>query len=192
MARPGPLDGFTARNGRTYRGTIEVDHDDWKLKVSSLGWNEGEGVRDEPEYEVNPDPLGRCRCEQENCRRRDPDPLRLSAQGRRGPAGGGAEATEAGVEKEGKRAKEIRALVAEMQSDGPPPSCGFILPRTVCKREMTREEAEVYLRNGRTDLLEDFTSRFGRPFSAVLVLKENGRHGFEFLPRRARESRRRK
>jgi DNA topoisomerase-3 len=60
------------------------------------------------------------------------------------------------------------------------------LPRTVCKREITREEAEVYLRNDRTDLLEDFTSRFGRPFSATLVLKENGRHGFEFPPRRAR------
>src|SRR4029453_10167524 len=59
----------------------------------------------------------------------------------------------------------------------------FVLPRTVCKREITREEALVYLRSGRTELLTEFTSRFGRPFSAVLFLKENGRHGFEFPPR---------
>ena len=58
-----------------------------------------------------------------------------------------------------------------------------MLPRTVCKRELTRKEALVYLANGRTELLEDFTSRFGRPFSAILFLKENGRHGFEFPPR---------
>ena len=44
----------------------------------------------------------------------------------------------------------------------------------MCKREITRDEALVYLRDGKTELLTDFTSRFGRPFSAQLVLKENG------------------
>jgi DNA topoisomerase-3 len=66
-----------------------------------------------------------------------------------------------------------------------PGGCGFVLPRTVCKREITRDEAQVYLRTGKTDLLTDFTSRFGRPFAATLVLKKNGRHGFEFQPREA-------
>ena len=61
-----------------------------------------------------------------------------------------------------------------------------MFPRTVCKREITREEALVYLRDGKTDLLEEFTSRFGRPFSATLALKKNGRHGFEFPPRKPR------
>jgi DNA topoisomerase-3 len=65
-----------------------------------------------------------------------------------------------------------------------PQSCGFVMPRTVCKREITREEADYYLRTGKTELLTDFTSRFGRPFSATLVLKETGRHGFEFPPRK--------
>ncbi|MEE9280431.1 MAG: DNA topoisomerase, partial [Myxococcota bacterium] len=58
--KTGPLGGFTARSGRTYKGFIEVDRDEWRLKVRSLGWNEGEGVSDQPEYEVNPEPLGRC------------------------------------------------------------------------------------------------------------------------------------
>src|SRR5690606_39168642 len=68
-----------------------------------------------------------------------------------------------------------------------PRSCGFVLPRTVCKREITREEALVYVRNGRSELLTDFTSRYGRPFSATLVLRKNGRHGFEFPPRPGRK-----
>jgi DNA topoisomerase-3 len=62
-------------------------------------------------------------------------------------------------------------------------SCGFLLPRIVCKREITLEEAQEYLQNGRTSLLEGFMSKYNRPFSAVLFLKENGRHGFEFPPR---------
>jgi DNA topoisomerase-3 len=56
----------------------------------------------------------------------------------------------------------------------------------VCKREITRDEAEVYRTKHRTELLSDFTSRFGRPFAATLVLQETGRHGFEFQPRAAK------
>ena len=67
-----------------------------------------------------------------------------------------------------------------------PKSCGFLFPRTVCKREITRDEAIHYVTNKRTELLTDFTSRYGRPFSAILVLKETGRHGFEFPPRAPR------
>jgi hypothetical protein len=67
-----------------------------------------------------------------------------------------------------------------------PKSCGFMFPRTVCKREITRDEAIHYVTNKRTELLTDFTSRYGRPFSAILVLKETGRHGFEFPPRAPR------
>ena len=47
--------------------------------------------------------------------------------------------------------------------------CGFVMPRTVCKREITREEFLVYLRTGKTDLLEDFTSRFGRAHAAAAI-----------------------
>ncbi len=55
----GVLDGFVARSGRTYRGSIEIDRDQWKLAVVSEGWNE-EAATDQPEYEVNTEPLGRC------------------------------------------------------------------------------------------------------------------------------------
>ena len=87
--------------------------------------------------------------------------------------------------------KEARKLAKERGEKAPPKPdkadhAGFILPRTVCKREITRDEAMVYLETGKTELLEDFTSRLGRPFSATLVLKDTGRHGFEFPPRKAR------
>ena len=165
--KTGPLDGFTARSGRTYRAYLEVDRDAWQVKVRSLGWNEGEGTSDEPEYEVNPEPLGVC------------------------PVDGASKVVETprlfvcerALRREEKQREGVPA--AEL-----PEGCPFVLPRTVCKREITREEAAAYCRDKRTPLLTEFTSRFGRPFSATLVLKENGRHGFEFQPREPRAGRR--
>jgi DNA topoisomerase-3 len=65
--------------------------------------------------------------------------------------------------------------------------CGLKMPRTVCKREMTRVDLTPYFSDepGHTDWIEDFISRKGRPFTARLVRKPNGRHGFEFKPREA-------
>jgi DNA topoisomerase-3 len=152
----GPIDGFTARNGRTYKGNIHLNREEWQLKVKSLGYNEGEGVSDQPEYDVNSDPLGRCPFEEE-CQVLE-SPRQFVCE---------------------------RTLKEEElgKDEERPKSCGFVMPRTVCKREITRDEALVYLKTGKTELLTDFTSRFGRPFAATLVLKENGRHGFEFQPR---------
>ena len=157
------LDGFTARNGRTYRGTLELETEEWKVKVKSAGWNE-ESASDQPEYEVNPEPLGRCPFE-EDCSIVESPTLFVCER----------------KLKEDELSKEERK---KRKEEGQPQSCGFVFPRTVCKREITRDEAEHYLREGKTELLEDFTSRFGRPFSATLVLKDNGRHGFEFPPRK--------
>ena len=151
--KAGPIDGFTARNGRTYTGNMEIDREKWQLKVRSLGYDEGV-VSDQPEYEVNPEPLGRCPFEEE-CQVVE-SPTQFVCE---------------------------RQLKEVAEGEPRPEGCGFVLPRTVCKREITREEAEFYLRSGKTELLTDFTSRFGRPFSATLVLKKTGRHGFEFQPR---------
>jgi DNA topoisomerase-3 len=158
--KTGPLDGFTARNGRTYKGYIELDREAWQIKVRSLGYNEGEGVSDQPEYEVNLEPLGRCPFD-EDCQVVE-SPTQFVC--------------ERALKREEPGADDAQA----------PKGCGFVLPRTVCKREITREEAQVYVRMGKTELLSDFTSRFGRPFAATLVLKKNGRHGFEFQPREGR------
>jgi DNA topoisomerase-3 len=163
--KTGTLDGFTARNGRTYKGFIELDKEEWSLKVRSLGYNEGEGVSDQVEYDVNPEPLGRCPFEEECSVVESP--------------------TQFVCERKLKEEELAKATDAEAEGDSErPKSCGFVLPRTVCKREITRDESLVYLQTGKTELLEDFTSRFGRPFSATLVLKsKSGRHGFEFPPR---------
>lgn len=62
---------------------------------------------------------------------------------------------------------------------------GVKIPRTICKRTMTREDVRPLLdpEVKATGWFEDFTSRKGRPFTARLILKPNGRHGFEFKPR---------
>ncbi|MCH1481364.1 MAG: topoisomerase C-terminal repeat-containing protein, partial [Candidatus Poseidoniaceae archaeon] len=54
----------------------------------------------------------------------------------------------------------------------------------MCKRKITEEEAKVILTKGKSPLLEDFTSKKGRPFSAFLALDGN-RVKFEFPPREA-------
>jgi DNA topoisomerase-3 len=150
------IDGFTARNGRTYRAHLEIDREAWQVKVRSAGWDEG-SVVDVPEYDVNPEPLGRCPFD-EDCQVVE-SPTQFIC--------------ERLLKEEGAAAKD----------ESRPKSCGFVFPRTVCKREITRDEALVYVATGKTELLTDFTSRFGRPFAATLVLKKTGRHGFEFQPR---------
>jgi DNA topoisomerase-3 len=163
------LDGFTARDGRTYKGVLEVDREQWKVVVRSEGWS-GEASSDQPEYEVDPTPLARCPICEEHDVVETPTHFvcagRLKAEDEPAPS---APAAPPQGPRTGKRADDGR--------------CGLVLPRTVCKREITRAEAEPYVRTGKTELLTDFVSRYGRPFSATLVLKENGRHGFEFPPR---------
>jgi DNA topoisomerase-3 len=154
------LEGFTARNGRTYQGILEIDRDEWAVRVRAVAWEDGQ-VREDPEYEVNPEPLAACPFEEECSVVESPTQFVCERKLKENGEGGDA----------GER----------------PKSCGFALPRTVCKREITREEALSYLANGRSDLLTDFTSRYGRPFSATLVLRKNGRHGFEFPPRPSRK-----
>ncbi len=167
------LDGFTARDGRTYRGTVEIDREEWKLKVTSEGWNDDGGYQ-LPEYETTPEPLGACpfaaKCEVIEtpthfvCRTWQAQELALAEH------------------------RKVKAQCLERgekapSKPAPPAHTGFVLPRTVCKRELTRDEALHYLQHGRTELLEDFTSRLGRPFSAILVQQPTGRHSFEFPPR---------
>ena len=170
----GELEDFTSRDGRTYGGILRIE--DHELKLDAIKGSGGDRASDVPEYDIDERPLGAC------------------------PTGCGSEVIEtstlfrckAGLEKETELAAEseehrkrtgkvLRRSKEEKERNKP---CPWVLPRTVCKREILREEADTYMRDGRTGLLTDFTSRYGRPFAATLFLKENGRHGFEFQPRK--------
>ncbi len=167
------LDGFTARNGRTYKGRLELDRDEGKLKVVSEGWNE-ESTSDIPEYEINAEPVATCpSCKETQVIETATQyicPTRLRNDD---------------MDAAWRADKKVKKAAGEKTPKRPekPSECGFVFPRTVCKREITREEAQAYIREEKTELLTDFTSRFGRPFSAILFLKETGKHGFEFPPR---------
>ena len=76
--------------------------------------------------------------------------------------------------------------------DNPRRKVGATLPREICKREMTREEAIEFFSKGEIGPFDDFVSRFGRPFAAKLKMNENGRHDFEFPPREGGERKGRK
>jgi hypothetical protein len=131
-----------------------------------VGWNE-DGESAVPEYDVDTEPLGACPLCEEH--RVVETPTTFECESRLKEE---EEATADDTETAG-RGRKKKAEKA----------CSFVLPRTVCKREITRDEAVHYLQHRRTELLTDFTSRYGRPFAATLVLKDNGRHGFEFQPR---------
>lgn len=82
----------------------------------------------------------------------------------------------------------------ECRVEGSEKGCGLKMPRTVCKREMTRADLRPYFAEepGHTEWIEDFISRKGRAFTARLVRKPNGRHGFEFKPREGGPARKKK
>ncbi len=63
--------------------------------------------------------------------------------------------------------------------------CKLDVPRIVKDRPLARSEAQQLLRDSRTELLEGFTSRYGKPYAAHLTLRKNGRLGWEFPPREA-------
>jgi DNA topoisomerase III len=60
--------------------------------------------------------------------------------------------------------------------------------RRILSRDIPLEQFQKMLETGRTDLLDKFWSlRTRRPFSAFIVLKEDGSTGFEFAPRPPRD-----
>jgi DNA topoisomerase III len=58
--------------------------------------------------------------------------------------------------------------------------CRISIPREICQRELTRDEAVELFKNNETRVLEGFVSRAGKPFAASLYIKRTGRHGFRF------------
>jgi len=118
--------------------------------------NISESEQDQGEgYEVNPEPLGPCPV---NC-------------------GEGCAVVETSNE-------FVCREKLEARQQGEKNAAGFSFPRSICKREIKREEVQHYLEHGETPLLTSFISKRGRKFSAKLVLeKDSGGFRFEFPPR---------
>lgn len=161
------LDGFMTRQGRTYRGELEIV--DGEVSLKRIAGGESADDLGMPEYEVDDTPLGTC----PQCKVANVVETRSTFLCENG-------------------LKVLRAIERDDTTTFPVKKkeipegmeyCPFLLPRTICKREITREEATTFVNEGQTPLLQEFTSRRGRPFAATLHLKENGRHGFEFPPR---------
>jgi len=58
----------------------------------------------------------------------------------------------------------------------------FRVPRLMCKKEVSREQAVQLVEKGKTDLIKGFISKKGRPFDAFL-LRNDARIRWEFPPR---------
>jgi DNA topoisomerase III len=58
--------------------------------------------------------------------------------------------------------------------------CKFKIGRTILGQQISPTQAARLLRNGRTDLLDEFISKAGRPFAAFLVMDGSGKVTFEF------------
>jgi DNA topoisomerase-3 len=77
-------------------------------------------------------------------------------------------------------------------SVGPNKTCGFRSGKVILQRQIEGEQMKKLLATGKTDLLERFISRKGRPFKAFLVLTDKKDVGFEFEKREPKAKRERK
>lgn len=77
-----------------------------------------------------------------------------------------------------------RELFEEREKKGPQ------LPKVICKRDMEQAEIEAYFGpEGQTPFIDDFISRWDRPFRAQLVRRpRSGRYKFEFPEREKKKT----
>src|SRR5690606_11687530 len=70
------------------------------------------------------------------------------------------------------------------KSVGPEKSCTFRSGKVILQQEISPEQMQKLLAEGKTDLLTGFVSaRTNRKFKAYLVTQKDGKTGFEFEPR---------
>src|SRR5213076_2654917 len=118
--------------------------------------------------------------------------------GQENPAGPGQPVDFSGQEPLGKCPKcgghvfEFGMSYVCENSAGPNKTCDFRSGKVILQRSVEREQMKKLLSTGRTDLLEHFISRKGRPFKAFLVLTDKKDVGFEFEKREAKPKRERK
>jgi DNA topoisomerase III len=66
--------------------------------------------------------------------------------------------------------------------------CTFRVGKIILQRAIEKEQVEKLLTVGRTDLLDKFISKKGRPFKAFLVRGPGGKVSFEFEPKTGKKS----
>src|SRR5437660_811436 len=71
------------------------------------------------------------------------------------------------------------------KSVGPNRTCDFRTGKVILQRAIERTQVQKLLETGKTDLIDKFISKKGRPFKAFLVIKDE-KVGFEFEPRPAK------
>ena len=76
---------------------------------------------------------------------------------------------------------EAAYLFERAQADKKP--CKFKISRMILQQPIAREQAQKLLTSRKTDLLDKFISKAGKPFPAYLVMDDAGKVTFEFPPR---------
>jgi DNA topoisomerase-3 len=76
---------------------------------------------------------------------------------------------------------EAGYLCEKSQADRKP--CKFKINREILQQPIEREQAQKLLTARKTDLLDQFISKAGKPFPAYLVMDDAGKVTFEFPPR---------
>jgi DNA topoisomerase III len=71
---------------------------------------------------------------------------------------------------------------------GPSRNCDFRSGKVILQQPVERAQMIKLLATGKTDLLQRFISKKGRPFKAYLIKNSEGRVGFEFEPRKSKSS----
>jgi DNA topoisomerase-3 len=123
------------------------------------------------------------------------DDLRLEFDfGQGGAAGDGKEAPDFSTQealgacpKCGARVFEHGVTYTCEKALGAGRTCDFRSGRMILQQPVEREQMKKLLATGRTDLLSGFVSKKGRRFKAFLVKTPDGKVGFEFQPRAAKQ-----
>src|SRR5664280_1903137 len=66
--------------------------------------------------------------------------------------------------------------------------CKFKVSRNILQRKIEVPQVQKMLQGGKTDLLDNFISKSGKPFSAYLVMDDDGKVTFDFPPREEQQT----
>ncbi|MEO1174068.1 MAG: DNA topoisomerase, partial [Myxococcota bacterium] len=135
------LDGFLTRQGRTFRGQLALVEGEIDLKRVEGGESSEDDVGT-PEYEVDERPLATCpRCKEGEIM--ETRSTFICSNGLK-------------VIKEIGKDETSQFPLKKREIPEGSDYCTALLPRTVCKREITRAEAIEFFTAGKTDVFTDF------------------------------------